>query len=239
MATDYNITTFADLKLSSGTLSPKILIADCIDLVAKTDEIPRALILSHARHADATLSRHKAMWLARRMLGYGLVRIGRTFFRDHTSVLHAIRKIEMMRAQNNTFSAHLEFLCKELETLASLRDNPPPNSYFSPPRDRHYYVYVMGRIDGLAPIKIGISFDPNRRLLEFSMPTPLKLHYACQVQTAEIARKIEQLALRKFAAERLQGEWVQCTAAEAISVISRYAEAHEEFFSARGKTDHT
>lgn len=55
-------------------------------------------IRSVRRDADTVWARHIAIWLARELTSYSMPKIGAIFGgRDHTTVLHAIRRIDMMR----------------------------------------------------------------------------------------------------------------------------------------------
>jgi chromosomal replication initiator protein len=52
-------------------------------------------IVSQRRNADAVMARQCGMWLARRLTELSLPQIGRLFGgRDHTTVLHAISRVE-------------------------------------------------------------------------------------------------------------------------------------------------
>lgn len=57
-------------------------------------------VLSHRRMAELVLPRQEAMWLARKYTLHSLPQIGRHFAgRDHTTVLHAIRKFDRLIAE--------------------------------------------------------------------------------------------------------------------------------------------
>jgi chromosomal replication initiator protein len=57
--------------------------------------------------------RQIAMYLAREMTGQSLPRIGSHFCRDHTTVLHAVRQIGRLVAQDQRIAAEVEG-CREL-----------------------------------------------------------------------------------------------------------------------------
>jgi chromosomal replication initiator protein len=66
--------------------------------------VTRSELLSTSRHSSIVLPRHVAMYLAKEMTTSSLPEIGRRFGgRDHTTVLHGVRKI----ADRLTKSAHL------------------------------------------------------------------------------------------------------------------------------------
>jgi chromosomal replication initiator protein len=70
-----------------------------------------------ARRARAVARpRQVAMYLAKQLTSRSLPEIGRKFGgRDHTTVMHAVRKIEELRATDNSFSEDVELLRRMLE----------------------------------------------------------------------------------------------------------------------------
>lgn len=64
-----------------------------IDQVAAHYSVSKVQLLGSARAAHIALARHMAMHLCRELHGHSLPRIGSAFNRDHTSVLHAVRRI--------------------------------------------------------------------------------------------------------------------------------------------------
>jgi chromosomal replication initiator protein len=71
-----------------------------------------------ARRARAVARpRQVAMYLAKQLTSRSLPEIGRKFGgRDHTTVMHAVRKIEELRATDSSFSEDIELLRRMLET---------------------------------------------------------------------------------------------------------------------------
>lgn len=60
-------------------------------------------ILAHRRTADIVLPRHVAMYLTKKLTHRSLPEIGRLFGRrDHTTVLHAVNKIEALFETDST-----------------------------------------------------------------------------------------------------------------------------------------
>jgi chromosomal replication initiator protein len=56
------------------------------------------------------------MYLAKQMTSRSLPEIGRKFGgRDHTTVLHAVRKVEELKATDSAFAEDLELLRRMLE----------------------------------------------------------------------------------------------------------------------------
>ena len=71
-----------------------------------------------ARRARAVARpRQVAMYLAKQLTSRSLPEIGRKFGgRDHTTVMHAVRKVEELRATDSTFSEDIELLRRMLES---------------------------------------------------------------------------------------------------------------------------
>ncbi len=73
--------------------------------------------MSSARRARAVARpRQVAMYLAKQLTSRSLPEIGRKFGnRDHTTVMHAVRKVEELRAGDNSFNEDMELLRRMLE----------------------------------------------------------------------------------------------------------------------------
>ena len=78
----------------------------------------RVADMHSARRARAVARpRQVAMYLAKQLTSRSLPEIGRKFGgRDHTTVMHAVRKIEELRATDTSFSEDVELLRRMLET---------------------------------------------------------------------------------------------------------------------------
>ncbi len=76
-----------------------------LDETAKYFSLSSADLMSKSRSRPLTQARHIAMYLTRECTGLSLLKIGEIFGgRDHTTVLHGIRKVEdEMRARDATF----------------------------------------------------------------------------------------------------------------------------------------
>jgi hypothetical protein len=72
-------------------------------------------LISARRSADIVRPRQIAMFLARHLTPNSLPVIGRTFGgRDHTTVLHAVRKIEALRTRDKALAGDLEAIGRAL-----------------------------------------------------------------------------------------------------------------------------
>lgn len=89
----------------------RVKIEDIQKIVAQHYNVSRSDILSSRRTATVVRPRQIAMYLAKTMTLRSLPEIGRRFGgRDHTTVLHAVRKIEGLVGQDPA-------LCEEVEVL--------------------------------------------------------------------------------------------------------------------------
>ena len=94
----------------------RVKIEDIQKLVASHYSVTRADILSSRRTATVVKPRQVAMYLAKALTLRSLPEIGRRFGgRDHTTVLHAVRKIEGLVAQNEGLREELELLKRMLQ----------------------------------------------------------------------------------------------------------------------------
>jgi chromosomal replication initiator protein len=81
--------------LMQGADSRRIKIDDILRVVSKHFGVSRGDILSQRRHRSVVWPRQIGMYLAKQLTSRSLPEIGRRFGgRDHTTVLHAIRKID-------------------------------------------------------------------------------------------------------------------------------------------------
>jgi chromosomal replication initiator protein len=72
-------------------------------------------LLSERRTRAVARPRQAAMWLAKQLTTRSLPDIGRRFGgRDHTTVLHAVRRIEELRAADPQLARDLESLVRRL-----------------------------------------------------------------------------------------------------------------------------
>jgi len=72
-------------------------------------------LISERRNRSIARPRQAAMWLAKQLTTRSLPDIGRRFGgRDHTTVLHAVRRIEALRAEDPQLARDLETLARKL-----------------------------------------------------------------------------------------------------------------------------
>ena len=94
----------------------RVMIDDIQKLVASHFNVSRADILSSRRTFNVVRPRQIAMYLSKTLTLRALPEIGRRFGgRDHTTVLHAVRKIEGLSASDSALREELELLKRMLQ----------------------------------------------------------------------------------------------------------------------------
>ena len=89
----------------------RVRIEDIQRIVARHYNVSKTELLSNRRTRTIVKPRQIAMYLAKVMTPRSLPEIGRRFGgRDHTTVLHAVRKIEDLSGGDNTLAQELELL---------------------------------------------------------------------------------------------------------------------------------
>ncbi|WP_258045653.1 chromosomal replication initiator protein DnaA [Mesorhizobium sp. NBSH29] len=89
----------------------RVRIEDIQRIVARHYNVSKTELLSNRRTRTIVKPRQIAMYLAKVMTPRSLPEIGRRFGgRDHTTVLHAVRKIEGLSGDDNTLAQELELL---------------------------------------------------------------------------------------------------------------------------------
>ena len=94
----------------------RVKIEDIQRVVARQYNVSRADLLSSRRTANVVRPRQVAMYLAKLLTLRSLPEIGRRFGgRDHTTVLHAVRKIENLVTTDSTLAGEIELLKRQLQ----------------------------------------------------------------------------------------------------------------------------
>lgn len=96
-------------------------IREVIAATAAWYRIPAEKILGRETYRQYAYPRQVAMFLARQMTGRSLMEIGRRFNRDHTTCLHAIRKVPERAADDDLLRAILA-IAATATTLARARE---------------------------------------------------------------------------------------------------------------------
>jgi chromosomal replication initiator protein len=107
-------TTLKDLV--RATDSRRVKIEDIQRVVSKHYNVSKQDLLSSRRTRSIVWPRHVAMYLSKTLTPRSLPEIGRRFGgRDHTTVLHAVRKIDALVAKDSALKRELELLKQLLE----------------------------------------------------------------------------------------------------------------------------
>ncbi len=94
----------------------RVKIEDIQRVVARQYNVSRADLLSARRTANVVRPRQVAMYLAKTLTLRSLPEIGRRFGgRDHTTVLHAVRKIENLVGNDTSLAEEIEVLKRQLQ----------------------------------------------------------------------------------------------------------------------------
>ena len=94
----------------------RVKIEEIQRVVARQYNVSRADLLSSRRTANVVRPRQVAMYLAKTLTLRSLPEIGRRFGgRDHTTVLHAVRKIENLASNDPALAEEIELLKRQLQ----------------------------------------------------------------------------------------------------------------------------
>jgi chromosomal replication initiator protein len=94
-----------------GIEPKRIKVEDILRIVSRHFAVSKADIMSDRRHRSVVRPRQIGMYLAKQLTSRSLPEIGRRFGnRDHTTVLHAIRKIEQLMNDDNQLREEIELL---------------------------------------------------------------------------------------------------------------------------------
>jgi len=106
--------TLADLIRARD--AKRVRIEDILKAVSRHYKVPRNELLSARRSRDVVRPRQIAMYLAKALTARSLPEIGRRFGgRDHTTVLHSVRKVEQMIKDDLELGQEIELLKRMLE----------------------------------------------------------------------------------------------------------------------------
>lgn len=84
------------------------------DFVAKQFDTPVEDLLSKSRKRTVAFPRHVGMYLSRKLTGEALSDIGKTFQRDHSTVVHAIRVISEAITSSGSVRGQIELLTDKI-----------------------------------------------------------------------------------------------------------------------------
>lgn len=95
------------------------------EITARYFKISIIDLISDRRAANLVRARHVAIFLAKEMLPWSLPKIGRAFGkRDHTTVLHAVRRIGDACRQDPSFTAEVDVIRSQILVAATRSPSP-------------------------------------------------------------------------------------------------------------------
>jgi len=98
-----------------GGSERRVTVDDIQKATAEHFGLKQADLISERRNRSVARPRQAAMWLAKQLTTRSLPDIGRRFGgRDHTTVLHAVRRIEELKATDGQLARDLETLMRKL-----------------------------------------------------------------------------------------------------------------------------
>lgn len=100
--------------------SARPTIANIQEAVVQHYHLTKRDMIANRRARRVVMPRQIAMYLAKQLTLRSLPEIGKLFGgRDHTTVLHAVRKIEKAVSENASFAAEIETLQKRIDEITS------------------------------------------------------------------------------------------------------------------------
>lgn len=87
-------------QYESSTQADQRIAEKLIGQVCEEFEVSRAELLGQSRNKDIVPARHEACWRIAKATSLSLPHLGSIFNRDHTSILHAIRKRNEVHGEN-------------------------------------------------------------------------------------------------------------------------------------------
>jgi chromosomal replication initiator protein len=107
-------------KALSNVFAPqevKVEMADVLRAVAAQYNIPPEAIRGSGRVREVVTPRQVAMYLIRELTGHSLPEIGSFFLRDHSTVMHAITRVNEQLGKDSEMTEAVAFLKRRLQGL--------------------------------------------------------------------------------------------------------------------------
>ena len=118
--TDASLTA-DELESLKNLPAQRIMLQDVVKAACIANNLKPRELFSMRRTKGLVDARHEAMYLARELTLASFPMIGRAFYRDHTSVLHGVRKVEKMLSNDEELSARLKTMQKIVERIRDRR----------------------------------------------------------------------------------------------------------------------
>ena len=101
------------LPHTGGEISPEVILEE----TAQHYGLTRDDLVGKSRSRPLTTARHVAMYLTRECTGLSLIKIGELFERDHTTVLHGVKKIEILMRDRAPIFRQVQELTKRVRSM--------------------------------------------------------------------------------------------------------------------------
>jgi chromosomal replication initiator protein len=106
-----------EIALSGATRPNEASVEDIQRVVCHHFKLRSIDLISKDRHKSIAFARHVAMYLCKQRLKSSFPELGRAFGnRDHTTVISAVRKVDVLRGADPEVRAHIEALERKLGT---------------------------------------------------------------------------------------------------------------------------
>jgi hypothetical protein len=132
------------------------LVTPAATVVSRHFNVPVYAMRTDIRTHRLAWPRQLAMWLAIRT-GLGYAHIGRFFYRDHTTVMHAERKVEALRESDPKVRELSDAL------LATLRENAPEPPPAPVPEEKPAVLTKRKRVASAPPGETDVCFYSDER----------------------------------------------------------------------------
>lgn len=111
---------YADINASAVLLShenlDRVRVQDVIRVVSEQYGFSEEELLSARRQEPLALARHIAMYLAKVCTGRSYPEIARRLVRDHTTIMHGVRRIEKLMTESSALLEEVKTLRTRLES---------------------------------------------------------------------------------------------------------------------------
>ncbi len=135
-------------------------LADIETAVCARFGLTRLELMGMRRARAVARPRQIAMFLAREMTGLSLPRLGTHFARDHTTILHAVRRITRLMEQDTAFAREVEG-CRELLSHSL----PPSVRHAGKPATAHLPPSAASRSTGRSSTGASANGLTGRKLV--------------------------------------------------------------------------
>jgi Bacterial dnaA protein helix-turn-helix len=108
----------------------KIKVEDIYRCVAKYYDISVNDLLSERREKGTILARHISMYLAKKLTLSSLPTIGRMFNRDHTTIIHSVRKVDALILSDETLAKEIMEIRTILGSTEDIKIDQVPATQF-------------------------------------------------------------------------------------------------------------